>query len=71
MAEEKERKVIKDAVSVRELRDDMADVINEVAIYGRTIFVTNRTRRVIGLVNLSDIAELEEYRSRYGPLTDK
>lgn len=57
---EKERKAIEDAVSIRELREGMADVLNEVAIYGRTIYVTSRGRRIAALVPVSAAEQDDE-----------
>lgn len=68
---EKERKPIEDAVSIRELRDQMADVLAEVTVWGRTINITSRGRRVAHLVTPALVIELETYRKKYGPLSSE
>lgn len=52
-----------DEVSVRQLRETMADVINEAAVYGRVIHITSRTRRVAAVVSEATIEELEDLRA--------
>lgn len=39
-------------VSVRELRENLADVLNGVSARGRTVYVTSRGRRVAAVVPL-------------------
>lgn len=59
MVEEKKRADVPDAVSIRYLRENMADVLNEAAIYGRTIYVTSRGRRIVAVVPIS-VADPEQ-----------
>lgn len=40
-------------VGVKELREHMADVLNDVAAHGRVIYVTSRGRRIAALVPLA------------------
>lgn len=45
--------------SVRELRDDLADVLNEAAVRGQITYVTNRGRRIAAVVPVP-VAEAAE-----------
>jgi antitoxin (DNA-binding transcriptional repressor) of toxin-antitoxin stability system len=46
-------------MSVRELRDTLADALHEAAVHGRITYVTNRGRRLAAVVPLA-VAEQEE-----------
>ncbi|WP_157254809.1 type II toxin-antitoxin system prevent-host-death family antitoxin [Nonomuraea typhae] len=37
-------------MSVRDLRSELADVLNDAAVYGRITYVTNRGRRIAAVV---------------------
>lgn len=49
-------------VSVRELRAEMADVINAAGTHGQVTFVTNHGRRVAAVVSVAVAEEAEEVR---------
>ena len=46
-------------MSVRELRADLADVINAASTRGQVTFVTSRGRRVAGVVSVAAAAPAE------------
>lgn len=50
-------------LSVREIRTQLADVLNEAAIRGQITYITNRGRRIAAVVPVS-VAEAEEERRR-------
>ncbi|MFG1794186.1 type II toxin-antitoxin system prevent-host-death family antitoxin [Nocardia sp. NPDC049149] len=56
-----------DELSVRELRNQLADVLNDAAVRSRITYVTNRGRRYAAVVPV-DLAEAEEDRRAKGAL---
>lgn len=50
-------------VGIREARDNLAELVNEAAVRGVTIYLTNRGRRVAAIVPL-DIAETAEREAK-------
>lgn len=48
-------------LSVREIRAQLADVLNEAAVHGQITYITNRGRRIAALVPVP-VAEAEERR---------
>ena len=50
-------------IGIRELRAELADVVNETAVRGRITYVTSRGRRVAALVPVPDAEAIEEKRS--------
>ena len=46
-------------MSVREIRDNFADVVNAAAVRGKTTYITNRGRRVAAIVPVA-VAEAAE-----------
>lgn len=52
-------------VSIRELRTDLADIVNEVSTRGATVWLTNRGRRVAALVPLIVAEAAQQPASRW------
>lgn len=40
-------------VGVKEMRENIADVLNEVAAHGRVVYITSRGRRIAAIVPLA------------------
>lgn len=53
--------------SVRELRSDLADVLNEAAVHGQITYVTNRGRRIAAVVPVP-VAEAAEREHDEAPV---
>jgi prevent-host-death family protein len=53
-----------DERSVRELRDSLADVLNDAAVRGEVTYVTNRGRRIAAIVPVRDAEEIERRRAK-------
>ena len=53
-------------LSVRDLRGQVADVLNDAAVHGRITYVTNRGRRLAAVVPVpvAEAAEREQEASR-------
>jgi prevent-host-death family protein len=50
-------------ISVRELRKALADTLNNVAVRGRIVYVTNNGRRVAALVPVPAAEQVEQAHS--------
>lgn len=50
-------------ISVRELRKTLAGVLNDVAVRGKVVYVTNHGRRIAALVPVTIAESLEQSRA--------
>ena len=46
-------------VGVKELREHMADILNEVAAHGRVVYVTSRGRRIVAIMPLATVEKAD------------
>jgi prevent-host-death family protein len=51
-----------DEMGVKELRANLADVLNDAAVRGRITYVTSRGRRVAAVVPVTDAEAIEAHR---------
>ena len=49
-------------ISVRELRKALAGALNDVAVYGKTLYVTNHGRRIAAIVPVPVAEQSEQAR---------
>lgn len=47
-------------ISVRELRKALAGVLNDVAVYGKILYVTNRGRRITAIVPVPVAEQIDQ-----------